>query len=76
MGRFRFAVSNIEARREGIVESMTFADAVDTLGHHVSVRKGDFLEIGVPGFPPARFECVGSLTDGRPFWMPSSELAA
>ena len=76
MGKYRFAVSTIVSRREGIVEGNSFAHAVETLAEHVSVKAGDRLEIGVVGFPPARFECVGALMDGSPFWMPTSELAA
>jgi hypothetical protein len=40
------------------------------------VKTGDTLEIGVLGFPPARFECVGSLEAGYPIWMPFGRQAA
>lgn len=76
MSKFRFAVSNWEGRQEGVVESDSFDAAVHSLGKHVSVRKGDTLEIGVPGFPPARYECVGSIFDGEPLWMPAAQQAA
>jgi hypothetical protein len=75
MSKFCFSVSNTESRHEGIIESPTFIEAVDALGEHVDVRMGDVLEIGVTGFPPARFECVGELKS-LPVWMPAGQLAA
>jgi hypothetical protein len=41
----------------------------------VVVSQGDTLEIGVKGFPPARYECVHSLLDGSVYWQPA-KLAA
>ena len=76
MSKFRFALSGLETRREGVVESDSFANAVDTLSQHVSVRRGDVLEIGVFGFPPAKYECVGEIESGFPVWMPAGQLAA
>jgi hypothetical protein len=76
MSEFRFSLSNLESHREGVIESDSFVSAVDALGQQVSVRAGDQLEIGVLGFPPARFECVGAFTKGRPVWMPAGRLAA
>jgi hypothetical protein len=76
MSKFRFSVSNLESRREGVIESDSFIAAVDALGKHVDVHAGDRLEIGVAGFPPALFECVGELSAGRPMWMPAGKLAA
>ena len=75
MSKFRFALSGVESRREGVVESDSFAGAVDTLSQHVSIRRGDMLEIGVFGFPPAKYECVGEL-ESFPVWMPAGQLAA
>lgn len=76
MSKFRFALSNIESRQEGVIESDSFTDAVFALGKHVNVHKGDRLEIGVLGFPPAHFECVGSITANEPMWMPATQAAA
>jgi hypothetical protein len=76
MSRFSFAVSGLDSRREGVIESDSFRDAVDALGQHVDVKTGDMLEIGVLGFPPARYECVGAIRSGYPIWMPSSRAAA
>ena len=68
MSRFRFTLSNAAVRQEGTVESDTFTNAVDTIWQHVDVKQGDVLEIGVLGFPPARYECVAEIGEGRPFW--------
>ena len=68
MSKFRFAISNAAVRQEGTVESDTFVQAVDQLWQHVEVRRGDVLEIGVHGFPPAKFECVAEIGAGRVFW--------
>jgi hypothetical protein len=76
MSRFSFAVSGLESRQEGIIESDSFRDAVDALGQHVDVKTGDMLEIGVLGFPPARYECVGAIRSGYPIWMPAGKAAA
>ena len=68
MSTFRFALSNAALRQEGMVESDSFTQAVDSLWQHVEVRRGDVLEIGVLGFPPARYECLGDFGEGKPFW--------
>lgn len=68
MSKFRFSLSNAAVRQEGTVESDTFMNAVDTLWQHVEVKQGDVLEIGVLGFPPARYECVAEIGEGKPFW--------
>ena len=67
MSKFRFSLSNAVVRQEGTVESDTFTNAVDSIWQHVDVKQGDVLEIGVLGFPPARYECVAEVGD-RPFW--------
>ncbi len=76
MSKFRFSVTSLQNRQEGVVESANFSDAVTALGKHVTVHKGDVLEIGVFGFPPARFECVGQITEGEPVWFPAGQMAA
>ena len=75
MSKFCFSVSGTDSRQEGVIESESFLAAVDALGSHVSVRMGDVLEIGVRGFPPARYECVGELKS-FPVWMPAGAKAA
>ena len=75
MSKYRFALSSVKIRQEGVIESDSFVAAVDALGQHVIVSTGDQLEIGVLGFPPARFECVGALGE-NPVWMPAGAQAA
>ena len=77
MSKFQFAISSgpEAVRQAGVVESESFDDAVMLLGQRIPVRKGDFLEIGVTGFPPARYHCVGSVRRG-PIWVPEGRLAA
>jgi hypothetical protein len=75
MSRYSFAVSGPEMRQEGVVDSDSFSAAVDALGLHVTVKTGDLLEIGVAGFPPARYHCVGEIRS-LPVWMPEGQRAA
>jgi hypothetical protein len=76
MSRYCFAVSGADSRREGVIESDSFLAAVDALGQHVEVNTGDVLEIGVLGFPPARYHCVGEIRSGFPMWIPAGQQAA
>lgn len=77
MPRFQFSIGSREAVREaGIVTSDSFSDALDAIGAQVEVSDGDTLEIGVPGFPPARFEYVLTLQPGESTWRPARRLAA
>ena len=75
MSRFSFSVSGAESRQEGVIDSDSFVAAVDALAQHVDVRTGDTLEIGVAGFPPARYQCVGEIRS-LPIWMPAGQKAA
>jgi hypothetical protein len=76
MSQFRFSVRSLSSRQDGVIESESFLAAVDALGQHVTVKAGDILEIGVYGFPPAVYECVGEPKNGAPMWMPTGKLAA
>ena len=77
MPRFEFSVSSDDTvRQTGVVHSETFIDAVTLVNRQSNASEGDTLEIGVRGFPPARFECVSTTFDGEPFWMPRNKLAA
>jgi hypothetical protein len=76
MSKFCFAVSGADSRQEGVIESDSFMAAVDALGQHVDVRTGDMLEIGVLGFPPMKYECVGEISSGYPVWRPKTQLLA
>lgn len=78
MSRYQFAISSgpESVRQAGVVESDSFDEAVVLLGRKIPVGAGDSLEIGVTGFPPARFHCVGAISGGRPVWIPEGRMAA
>jgi hypothetical protein len=65
-----------ELRQAGIIKTASFDEALQLVGKRVAVTQGDTLEIGVKGFPPARYECVETLVDGSVFWRPAPRLAA
>ena len=76
MPRFQFSLGSHEAIREaGVVTSESFSDALTAIGEQMDVHEGDMLEIGVPGFPPARFEYMLTLELGESTWRPA-RLAA
>ena len=77
MPRFLFALSTgEEGRRAGVVMGESFSEALETLTQQVSVNEGDTLEIGVNGFPPARYECVWLADSASSSWRPAGQLAA
>ena len=77
MPRYRFALSSMQQVREvGSVQTDSFTDAFTAISEHLEAHEGDTLEIGVAGFPPARFECVWSMDEGTGAWKPSGRLAA
>ena len=77
MPRFQFSLSNTQQVREaGMVQTESFDDALSAISEHVDAREGDMLEIGVAGFPPARFNFVWSLDQGSNAWSPAGRLAA
>jgi hypothetical protein len=78
MSKFQFAISSgpESVRQAGVVESDSFDDAVMLLGQKFPVHDGDSLEIGVAGFPPARYHCVGAVRNGGPVWVPAGRMAA
>ena len=78
MSTFQFAISSgpDSVRQAGVVESDSFDAAVTLLGERIPVERGASLEIGVTGFPPARYHCVGAVKSGRPVWVPEGRLAA
>ena len=76
MATYTFSLSNSEdARQAGVIQSASFEEALRIVGERMTVTTGDKLEIGVRGFPPARYECAESLLDGSVFWQPA-KLAA
>ena len=78
MATYTFSLSTTEeARQAGIIQSASFEEALRLVGERMTVTTGDTLEIGVRGFPPARYECVEALFDGTIFWQPAApKLAA
>ncbi len=78
MSKFQFAISSgpESVRQAGVVESDSFDEAVVLLGQKIPARTGDSLEIGVSGFPPARFQCISALKGVRPVWAPEGKMAA
>ena len=78
MSKFLFAISSgpESIRQAGVVESESFDEAVIIMGQRIPVHTGDLLEIGVSGFPPARYRCIGAVKNGRPLWVAAGELAA
>ena len=59
----------------GVVQSDSFDDALAAISEHVTALEGDTLEIGVYGFPPARYHRV-SAAEGTRAWRPVGQLAA
>lgn len=76
MPQFSFALTTLgDVREAGVVQSESFSEAITAIEEHASPKQGDRLEIGVAGFPPARYECVSGLR-GAPAWRPAGLLAA
>jgi hypothetical protein len=77
MPRFRFSLGTTDGVREvGVVQSDSFAAALERLGEELSAYEGDTLEIGVTGFPPARYEFVLPDPGSAHVWRPSRLIAA
>ncbi len=77
MPRFMFALGNIEELRQaGYIQSDSFSEALDIIGEQVPTRLGDLLEIGVDGFPPARYRRVSGAGADELDWQPQGRLAA
>ena len=76
MPRYNFSIGKAGTVREaGAVQSDSFDDALEAISEHAETHVGDVLEIGVPGFPPARYELVKTGRKSRG-WKPSGLLAA
>jgi hypothetical protein len=76
MPRYQFSIGSSGVRRMGVVQSESFGDALDVIATQADAETGDLLEIGVPGFPPARFQYVFSLDEGTQVWRAAHQLAA
>ena len=73
MPRYQFSLGPDGAVREsGAVTSDSFRDALDAIAEQSEASLGDTLEIGVPGFPPARFELVKTGRKSRG-WRPTRD---
>ena len=71
MTRYQFAFNSAGSGREaGVVRSTDYRSALEVLDQHITATPGDTLEIGVPGFPPMRYEAVFTI-DGGVHWRPS-----
>lgn len=76
MSVYRFALdSSTYGREVGLIRSDTFDHALEALQTQVPANAGDTLEIGVPGFPPAKYECV-TAEGGEARWTAKNALAA
>ena len=76
MPRFHFSLSTADLVEAGFVQSDSLDEAMAVINEHLSAKEGDTLEIGVRGFPPARYECVWSMPGGDPAWRPTGLKAA
>ena len=77
MPRFSFMVGGAEGvRHAGSVHGQRFEDAITAISERVDAENGDTLEIGVLGFPPARYTMVVSNLTGAHDWKPIFSLAA
>ena len=78
MPRYQFSISSPTERMRlaGAVTSETFSQALEAIADQADAGEGDTLEIGVQGFPPARFEFTESAEDGFVSWRPAGLLAA
>jgi hypothetical protein len=76
MPRYTFAIGNGSLIREvGSVQRESFSAALAAIGEELTVEEGDTLEIGVRGFPPARFQCIWPIEQEAPMWLPVSRAA-
>lgn len=77
MPRYQFAIVKTDTVREsGFVHSESFSGAITAISHRVRAEAGDTLEIGVSGFPPARYACLFSENGNARSWRPEGLLAA
>ena len=71
MPRFVFAIGDGRLVREvGSVQRDSFKDALAAIGEEITIEEGDTLEIGVRGFPPARYQCLWPMEQEAPTWLP------
>ena len=76
MARYTFSLGTYdEVRETGVVIGDDFDEAIATLSRRFRPTKGDTLQIGVDGFPPARYEHTG-YARGVAGWRPAGLMAA
>ena len=76
MARFKFSVGGPDGvRHAGIVRGDDFKAVIEAIGGQFETTDGDFLEIGVEGFPPARYTMV-DVEPGISGWKLANQLAA
>ena len=77
MPRYQFAIVKSDTVREaGFVHSESFSEAITAISQRVRAETGDTLQIGVRGFPPARYECLFAEDGNARSWKPEGLLAA
>ena len=77
MARFQFSVGRDGVVREaGAVLSESFHDALNAIAEQSDVTEGETLEIGVQGFPPARYDFVIPALGGAGWQPKAPRLAA
>ena len=76
MARYAFSLgTDDELRETGYVFGDSFDEALRTVSQRYRPTKGDTLEIGVDGFPPARYQHTG-FARGVAGWRPAGLMAA
>ncbi|HXY32222.1 MAG TPA: hypothetical protein VEI06_16060 [Gemmatimonadaceae bacterium] len=78
MANYEFSLSSPvdRTRRAGVVRSDSFAEALELIAEEGDVGDGDRLEIGVRGFPPAKYiYFLSALGEGHG-WYPTDRRAA
>lgn len=77
MSQVWFAVTTVDGTRtDGIVQGGSYTEALTAVSEHVTANIGDVLEIGVDGFPPAKYRCIVAGKGRVEAWRPAGLLAA
>lgn len=77
MPRFWFALCRGEnIRGTGTLTASSLCDALRSVSRRGAPVAGDSLEIGLEGFPPARYECVFRDFDTPLAWQLVNRMAA
>jgi len=71
---FSLITADQDAGEVGTVDTATFTDALRLLSGRLTAKRGDRLELGVTGFPPARYDFVGSIP-GAAVWKAAGTVA-